>query len=209
MSPVIQALICGFCMQKSVFWTRITSLYGSQNSPFILCMQNSVISTGITSLYGSQPSSVVFAFKTENFGPGLQVSKVPRHDLSFCACKKAWLAPELLVYMGPSPHLWFLHAKQRLLDKNYKSLWIPAFINVLCMQTETFGTELHVSMCPRPHLSLYACKTAWLASEKLFSIGPSPHLCFLHAKQTHFDQNCMSLLVSNLTWDFVHAEQRA
>ena len=44
--------------------------------------------------------------------------------LSFCAYKRAWLAPELLVSMSPSRHLWFLHAKQRLLDKNYKSLWV-------------------------------------------------------------------------------------
>ena len=27
--------------------------------------------------------------------------------------------------MGPSPHLWFLRAKQRLLDQIYKSLWVP------------------------------------------------------------------------------------
>ena len=27
--------------------------------------------------------------------------------------------------MGPSPHLLFLQAKQRLLDQNYKSLWAP------------------------------------------------------------------------------------
>ena len=27
--------------------------------------------------------------------------------------------------MCPSPHLWFLHAKQRILDQNYKSLWVP------------------------------------------------------------------------------------
>ena len=48
-----------------------------------------------------------------------------RHDLSFCACTTACLATELLVSMVPSLHLWFLHAKQRLLDKNYKSLWVP------------------------------------------------------------------------------------
>ena len=55
----------------------------------------------ITSLYGSQPSSVGFA------------------------CKTAWLAPELLVSMGSSPHLWFLHATQWVLDQNCKSLWVP------------------------------------------------------------------------------------
>ena len=88
-------------------------------------MQNNVISTGITSLYGSQPSSVVFACKTGTFEPELQVSMGPRLHLSFCARKTAWLAPELLVSMGPNRHRWFLHAKQRLLDQIYKSLWVP------------------------------------------------------------------------------------
>ena len=78
------------CIQNSDFLTRITSLYGSQTSPVVLCMQNSKLSFRITSLYGSQPSSVVFACKLANLGPELQVS------------------------MDPSPHLWFLHGKQRL-----------------------------------------------------------------------------------------------
>ena len=43
----------------------------------------------------------------------------------FCAFKTATLALELLVSMGPSPHLWFLHAKRPLLDQKYKSLWVP------------------------------------------------------------------------------------
>ena len=112
-------------------------------------MQNSVISTGITSLYGSQHSSAVFALKTTTFVPELQVSMGPRPHMSFCACKTARFAPELQVSVGPSPHLsffayktaclaseflvplgarhhlLFLHAKQRLLDQNYKSLWVP------------------------------------------------------------------------------------
>ena len=95
-----------------------TSLYRYQTSPVVLCMQNSVISTTITSLYGSLPSTVVFARKTVTFGPDLKVSVGPRHDLSFCACTTACLAPEILVSMGPSLHLWFLNAKQRLLDQN-------------------------------------------------------------------------------------------
>ena len=67
----------------------------------------SVIWTWITSLYGSQPSSVVFEFKTPHFGPELQVSMGPRLHQSFCACKTAWFAPEWQVYMGSRPHLWF------------------------------------------------------------------------------------------------------
>ena len=96
---------CCFCMQNFDFWTRITSLYGSQTWPVILCMYNSVLNIRITSLYGSQPSSVVFAFKT------------------------SWLASELLVSMGPRPHDRFLDAKQRRLGPNSKSLWVP---NITC-----------------------------------------------------------------------------
>ena len=83
-------------MQNSVISTRITSLHGSQTAPLVLCMQNKVISIRITSLYGTQHSSVVFARKTVTLGP------------------------ELLVSMGPRPHLcFFLQSKQRLLDQNY------------------------------------------------------------------------------------------
>ena len=52
-----------------------------------------------------------------------------RHNLSFCACKTTCLDPELLVSMGPSPHLWFLHVKQRILEQNYKSLGVPDLTN--------------------------------------------------------------------------------
>ena len=96
------APICVLCIQNSAFWTRVTSLYGSQTWPVVLCMYNRGLNIRITRLYGSQPPSVVFA------------------------CKTAWLASELLVSMGPSPHVWFLDAKQRLFDRNNKSLWVPA-----------------------------------------------------------------------------------
>ena len=52
----------------------------------------------------------------------------PRSHLSFCAFKTMRLASELQVSMGPSPPLLFLHAKRRLLDQNYKSLWVQALI---------------------------------------------------------------------------------
>ena len=44
--------------------------------------------------------------------------------------------------MSPSPHLSFLHAKQRLKDQNYKSLWIPALIYGFCMQNRDFRTRI-------------------------------------------------------------------
>ena len=49
----------------------------------------------------------------------------PRYDLSFCTCTTACLASDLLVSMGPHPHLGFLIAKQCRLVQNYKSLWVP------------------------------------------------------------------------------------
>ena len=106
------------CIHNSDIKTRINSLYGSQTSPVVLRMQNNVVNIRITSVYGSLPSSVDFACKTATFGPELQVS------------------------MGPSPHLWFLHVKQRLLDPNYKSPWVPALICGFCMQNSAFRTRI-------------------------------------------------------------------
>ena len=101
----VQDPTCGFCMQNSDFWSRITSLYVSQTWPVILCKYHSVLNIRNTSLYGSQPSYLDFALKT------------------------GWLASELLVSIGPRTHDWFLDAKQRLLDRNNKSLWVP---NITC-----------------------------------------------------------------------------
>ena len=52
------------------------------------------------------------------FAPELHVSVDPRPHPMFCACKIACLALEFLVSMCPSPHLWPLIAKQRLLAQN-------------------------------------------------------------------------------------------
>ena len=134
-----------FCNQNSASCIRIT---GSHTSPVVLCIKTAwlapeslvsmgprphlsfcacktnVISIRITSLCGFQPSSVVFACKTVSFGSELRISMGPRLHLRFFAFKTAPLAPELLVSMGTSPHLWFFQAKQRLLDQNYKFLWV-------------------------------------------------------------------------------------
>ena len=148
-------------MQNSDFWTRITSLYGSQTSPVVLCMQNSVISTRMTSLYGSQPSSVVF-----------------------------------------------VHAKQRLLDQNYKSLWVPDLIcDFLHDKTATFGPEIACLYGSQNSPVIFALQNTCLASELLVSMGPSPHLWFLHAKQRLLEPNNKSLWVPDITCHSVHAIQ--
>ena len=98
--------------------TRINSLYGSQTSPVVLCVQNCVISTRNTSHSGSQPSSVFFACKIPTFGSELQVS------------------------MGPSPHLWFLHAKQRLRTIITSLYWSQTSTFDLCIQNRDFRTRI-------------------------------------------------------------------
>ena len=85
---------------------------------------------------------MIFACKTATSGPEKQVSMDPRYDLSFCAFTTTWLAPELLGSIGPSPHLWFLHAKQRLLDQSTSLLGYQTSPDVLCMQNSVICTRI-------------------------------------------------------------------
>ena len=73
---------------------------------------------------GPSPDLRFCAIKKATLGPELHVSMESRPHLRFCACKTACLASELLVSMRPSPHLWILHAKQRHLDQNNKSILV-------------------------------------------------------------------------------------
>ena len=138
-------------MQNSDLWTRKTSLYGSQTWPVALWLQNSVICFRLTSLYVSQPSSMFFfnaiqRILDQNF-KSLWVPPRPHlwfwahitasltqeykdsigssPHLCLCACKRATLGIKLQVSERQRPHLWFLHAKQRLLDQSNKSIWVP------------------------------------------------------------------------------------
>ena len=52
--------------------------------------------------------------KTACLDPEWHLSVGPSLHLWFCAFKITTLASELQVSKGPSPHLWLLHAKQRL-----------------------------------------------------------------------------------------------
>ena len=83
----------------------------------------------------------------------------------------------------------------------------PSFVVFAC-KTATLGTELQVSLGPRPHLWFLSFKTATLAPELQVSMGLSPHLWFLEAKQRLLDQKDKSLWVPDLTCRFMHAQQR-
>ena len=162
------------CIHNSDILTRFNSLYGSQTSPVVLCMQNRVISTRIISLHESQPSFVVFPCKTATIGPELQVPMGPRPHLWFFTFKTEPLEQELQVSMGPSPHLWFCDIMTRF-NSVYGSQTSPV---VLCMQNNAIrirNTSLYGSQSP---CEIFACTTASFGSELQVSMSPRPYLSF-------------------------------
>ena len=156
----VPALICGVCMPNSEFWPRITSFYASQTSPAILSTHNSVLSTRIDYI-GSNS------------------------HLSFSACKSAWLAPKLLVSMGPSHNLSFL-----------------------CMQNSVISTCITSLYGSQPSSVVFACKTATFGPEYKSLWVPDLTCRFAHAKQRDLHQNDKFTLVPTLICDFVHVKQR-
>ena len=195
-------------------------------------MQNSVINTWNTCLYVCQPSSVVFACKTAHFGPELQVSMGPSPHLWFWSRKTACLEQESKDYIGSSSRRWFCACKTATLRLELQYLWVKVHPCCFCMQNCDFWTRITslygsqtwpVVLCmynsmvniritslyrSQPSSVVFACKTAWLASEKLVSMGPYPHDWFLDSKQRLLDRINMSLWVPNITCSFVPANQR-
>ena len=117
--------LCVFSMQNSDFVTRHTSLCGSQISSVVLSTHNHVLSTRLKRLYGFQPSPVALCMQNSNFSTWITSLYGSQPSSEVFACKPAAFGPKLHVSMGPSPHLRFLHAKQRVLAQNYRSLWVP------------------------------------------------------------------------------------
>ena len=156
----------------------------------------------------------------------------PRPHLWFWAHITASLTQEKKTLLVPALTCGFVHAKQRLLGLNYKSLRVKDITCRFCMQNSAFWTRVTslygshawpVVLCmynsglniritslygSQPSSVVFACKTAWLASESLVSMGPSPHVWFLDAKQRLMDQNNKSLRVPDTTCRFVLVKQR-
>ena len=95
-------ITCRLCLQNSVTCTRMTSLYGFQPSSVSFFMQNSDFMTRHTSLYGSQTSFVVLS--THNSVLSTRIKRL-------CGFQSS---PVVLCMQ-----------KQRLLELNYMSLWVP------------------------------------------------------------------------------------
>ena len=151
--------MCGFCIQNSDFWTRITSLYVSQTSP------------------------VLFVCKTAWFASELQVPLGPRPHLFFCAWKTSWLAPELLVSMGSSPHLWFCAFKTATLEPElHVSIGPRPHVWYFACKTAFLASEILVSKDSSPHLPFLDAKQRLLDEYNKSLWFPDITCCFVHAK---------------------------
>ena len=81
--------------------------------------------------------------------------------------------------MGPTPHLWLLHATQRLQDKIYRSLWVQdRTYGLFAFETATLAPECASLYGSQPSFVGYACKTSTLAPELQVSMGLSPPMWF-------------------------------
>ena len=143
-------------MLNSAFWTRITSLYGSQTSPIVLCMKNSVICPRMIYLYMFQALSVVLSSHNSVLS-----TRIKRQ---YC--------------LQPSPVVLGMQNSgfRTRITSLCRSKTPP--VGFAC-KTATSGPEEQISMDPRHDLPFCACTRACLASEILVSIDSRPHLWFL------------------------------
>ena len=88
------------------------------------------------------------------------------------------------------------------------SLWVPDLTYVFCIQTSDFSTRITSLYGSQPSFVAFTCKRATLGSELQVSMGPSPPLWLLHAKQQLWDQNYKCLWDPDFNYGFVHSKQR-
>ena len=136
------------CMQNNLISIRNTSLYGTLPSSAVFACQTAALGPEWQESMGPWPHLWFFVFKEATLEPELQVSIGPSpHLWLFHAKQDFWIWIINLYGSQTSPMvLWMqisvisnrntsLHgsqtssevfqAKQRLLDQNYKSLWVP------------------------------------------------------------------------------------
>ena len=123
-------------------------------------------------------------------------------------CKTATFGHELLDSIGPSPLLCFFIQNSGFWTSIQVSMGTRPHLSFYAYKTAWLASEILVSMGSSHHLWFCAYKTAWLAPELLVSIDPSPHVWLLDAKQRLLDWNKKSPRDPDITCRIVHAKQR-
>ena len=124
------------------------------------------------------------------------------------ACKTATFGQEYKSLWVPDVTCRFVHAKQRDLHQNDKSIWVPALICVFWMQNSVICIRMTRIYWFQASPVVLCMQNSDYRLELEVSVGQSPHLWFLHAKQRLPVQNNKSLWVPDMTSRFVHAKQR-
>ena len=166
-----------FWMQNSEFRTRITLLYGSQPSSLVLCIQNSDFITRISGLYGYQPSSMVLFIQNTEMSTRITSLYGSQTSPVVLCMQNSVIGTRK--YKVPDLTCRFVHAKQR--DWHQKilvSMGPRSHLSLCACKTAWLAPENTSLYGSQTHLSFCACKTARLAPELLISMGPSPHLRF-------------------------------
>ena len=149
------------------------------------CLQNRDFWIRITSLYGSQTSPMFFCIQNSGFRTRIAS----------------------LYWSQPSSVVLYIHNSDNMtrIISLYGSQTSPV---ILCMQNSVSSSRITSLYWSQPSSVLFACKTATFGSELQVSIGPSPHLCFLHSKLRLLDQNYKSVRVPDFACGFLHLKQR-
>ena len=105
--------------------------------------------------------------------------------------------------MGPSPHLCFFFMQNSDFRTSITCLYGSQTSPMdFCIQNSDFSTRITSLYWSQPSSVVFACKTTTFGSELQVSMGISPHLWLMYAKQRLYDQNFKSLWVPDLTYGF-------
>ena len=205
-------------MQNSDFKTRLTSLYGSQNSSVGLSTHNSVLSSRIKRLYGFQPSPVVLCMQYSDFSTRITSLCEYKTPPVVFECKTAPFGTELEVSMGSSPHMLFCALKTETLElKLHVSLGTD--LQVLDWNKKYLSHRCNLSFCASNQSDLHqndkfimvpaliSCKTATLRPDLQVCMGPRPHMWVWAHITACLVKNKKTIWVPAFTCGFVHAKQ--
>ena len=138
--------------------------------------------------------------KRATLGPELHISIGPRPHLQFCAFKIATLGPEFYVSMGPSPHLWFMHAKQRFWTRITSLSGYHTSPVIVCMQNSVISTRITCLYGSQPSSVIFGCKTARITN--LYWSQTSPVVLF---PQNGAISTCITSIYGSLPSSMVFA----
>ena len=137
-----------------------------------------------------------------------RVTNLYRSQTSPAVLCRQYSGISTIVSMGPNPHLWFLHVKQRILDQNFQCLWLPALICCFCMQNREVWTRI-TSLYGSQTSPVLLCMQNSVIFARISSLyGFQPSSVDLSTHNSVISTRINRLYWFQLSCGFVHAKQR-